>query len=54
MLREKTAEVLLRAAPRVVTLISRDLTRDAGGVEAEEDWESYYQHLIDEANQAEG
>jgi hypothetical protein len=38
MLREKTAEVLLRAAPRLVTLISTDLTGDSGGVEAEEDW----------------
>ncbi len=38
MLREKTAEVLLRAAPRLVTFISRDLTGDASGVDAEEDW----------------
>lgn len=38
MLREKTAEVLLRAAPRLVTLISTDLTGNSGGVDAEEDW----------------
>lgn len=53
MLREKTAEVLLRAAPRLITINSVDLTKTPDGVESEEDWSRVIQYQSDENVQVE-